>query len=298
MSALAKSTNFPATLATEMFNKVVGHSALAKLSGQKPIPFNGEDVFVFDFASDVSIVGENGAKPAGDATITPVQIRPIKVVYQSRVSDEFMYASEEARLQYLKDFADGFTKRLAAGLDIMAFHGLNPATGSASDLLTGKSFDAVITSTNTISYLANSSTADANLEAAIAKVEDAEMPVNGIAMSPIMRSAIAGQKVSNGREYPDFAFGGAPSNLGGATLDVNATVSAKSSSARAYVGDFQNAFKWGYAKNIPLEVIEYGNPDGGSYDLKQANQVLLRSEAYIGFGILNAGSFAKVSVAG
>ena len=41
-------------------------------------------------------------------------------------------------------------------------------------------------------------------------------------------------------------------------------------------------------------VIEYGNPDGGSYDLKQANQVLLRSEAWIGWGILDANAFCLV----
>ena len=43
------------------------------------------------------------------------------------------------------------------------------------------------------------------------------------------------------------------------------------------------------------EVIEYGNPDGGSYDLKQANQVLLRTEAYIGWGILDPKAFARIA---
>ena len=41
---------FPAELASEMFNKVNGHSTLAKLSAQQPIPFNGETVFVFNAA--------------------------------------------------------------------------------------------------------------------------------------------------------------------------------------------------------------------------------------------------------
>lgn len=296
MAALAKSTNFPAELAKEMFSKVVGHSSLAKLSGQEPIPFTGEDVFVFNFSSDVSIVAENAEKPAGDATYTPVQIRPIKVVYQSRVSDEFVRASEEKQLDFLREFASGFEKKVGAALDKMAFHGINPATGSASDIIGSNNFDSIITTSNTIGYLANSSTADANLEEAIAKVEDAEFPVTGIAISPIMRSALAAMKNDGGREYPDFAFGGAPSNLGGATLDINATVSSNSSADRAIVGDFENAFRWGYSANIPLEVIEYGDPDGAGKDLKAYNQVLLRSEAYIGWGILNAASFAKVAV--
>ena len=62
------------------------------------------------------------------------------------------------------------------------------------------------------------------------------------------------------------------------------------------VGNFE-AFRWGYADNIQFEVIRYGNPDGGDYDLKRNNEVLLRSEAYIGWGILDANAFALVKAA-
>ena len=95
MSALSMSTLFPRELETELFSKVKGHSSLARMSGQDAIPFTGKDIFTFDLDSDISIVGENGPKPAGDATIAPVSVKPIKVVYQSRVSDEFMKAAEE-----------------------------------------------------------------------------------------------------------------------------------------------------------------------------------------------------------
>lgn len=297
MAVLSKSTLFPAALAREMFSKIVGHSSLAKLSAAEPIPFNGKDIFTFNFSSDVSIVGENGAKPAGDAAVTAVQIRPVKVVYQSRVSDEFMYASEEARIPYLQAFADGFTKRLAAGFDKMAMHGINPATGSASDIIGNNHLDYVIPSGNRIVLGHDSSAIDANIEEAIGKVEAAEYAVNGVIMAPEARTAMAGLTQNSGeRKYPDFAFGAAPQKIGAGTLDVNPTVSANSGKARVYVGDFQNAFRWGYAKEIPLEVIEYGNPDGGTYDLKQANQVLLRSEAFIGWGFLDGNRFAKVYV--
>ena len=77
--------------------------------------------------------------------------------------------------------------------------------------------------------------------------------------------------------------GGAHSNLSsGSSLD------------RALVGDFVNCFKWGYAKEIPIEVIRYGNPDNDTQlgDLKGHNQVYLRGEAYIGWGILDPSAFA------
>lgn len=297
MSSLAKSTLFPADLATEMFSKIVGHSTLAKLSASEPIPFNGKDIFTFDFSNNVSIVGEGAAKPAGDAAVTAVQIRPVKVVYQSRVNQEFMLAAEEVKLQYLKEFAAGFTKKMGAAFDVMGFHGVNPATGSSSDIIGNNHFDYVIPSSNKIVLGHDSSDIDENIEEAIAKVEDAEYSVTGIAMAPAARTAMAELTQNSGeRKYPDFAFGAFPAALGNGALDVNATVSANSSKDRVIVGDFQNAFRWGFAKEIPLEIIEYGNPDGGSYDLKQANQVLLRSEAYIGWAILNGASFSRVYV--
>ena len=79
-------------------------------------------------------------------------------------------------------------------------------------------------------------------------------------------------------------------------FDSNSTVSANSSPDKAFVGDFQNAFKWGFAKEMPIEIIEYGNPDNNADlgDLKGHNQVYLRSEAYIGWGILDPAAFAMV----
>ena len=54
----AAGTSFPTELVNEMFDAVQGHSALAKLSAQKPIPFNGETVFTFSLGGEASIVGE------------------------------------------------------------------------------------------------------------------------------------------------------------------------------------------------------------------------------------------------
>ena len=74
-------------------------------------------------------------------------------------------------------------------------------------------------------------------------------------------------------------------------IDVNAL---GTSGDMAIVGDFENAFRWGYAGDIPVDVIRYGDPDGTNRDLKQYNEVLLRAEAYIGWGILSADSFAII----
>lgn len=292
---IQKSTLFPAVLEKEIFNAVRGKSALAALSPNEPIPFVGTDVFVFSMPGEVSVVGEGEPKPAGEATMTSVPIRPVKVVYQSRVSDEFMYASEEQQLNTLSTFAEGFARKLARGLDMMAAYGMDPATGAASAVIGSNNFSAVLagyaSGANIITYKDTADNPVDKLEEAIGKVEE----VNGIALSGGFRGDIAGLKATSGGAqpaYPEFSFGGAPAQLGAAQLGVSTALDT--GDMKALVGNF-DAFRWGFAKDMPLEVIEYGNPDGGTYDLKRANEVLLRSEAFIGWGILNAADFAAVA---
>ena len=290
----AAGTNFPAELAAKMFSAVQGHSALAKLSGGKPIPFNGEATMVFSMNGEASIVGEGANKPAGDASVTPKTIRPVKFVYQHRVSDEFVYASEEGKLNYLQTFADGFAKKIARGLDIAALHGINPADLADASFKATNSFDGQVT--NVVTYAA--ANVDANIDSAIATITSAGREITGLALSPAAGSALAAIKVNGVAQFPEFRFGQNPDAFYGMGSDVNSTVSVTgaatgSDTDHVIVGDFQNAFKWGYAKNIPLEVIEYGDPDGQG-DLKRTNEVVLRAEAYIGWGILDPASFARV----
>lgn len=287
-------TNFPPELVAEMFNAVHGHSALAKLSAEKPIPFNGQTVFTFSASGEASVVGEGANKPAGDATVAAKTIRPVKFLYQHRVSNEFIY-NAESRINYLRTFADGFARKIARGLDIAAFHGINPADLADLDFKATNSFDGLVTG-NTVTYAAAS--IDSNIDAAIQMVQADGGIVTGLALSPAAGAAMAAIKVNGVAQYPEFRFGGNPDAFYGMGIDVNGTVNTTgtatgSQTDHAIVGDFQNAFRWGYAKNIPLEVIEYGDPDGQG-DLKRSNEVVLRAEAFIGWGILDANAFARV----
>lgn len=280
---------FPEKLVGEMFDKVQGHSTLAKLSGRKPLPFAGIQQFVFSMDGEAAIVGEGAQKPAGVAALTPVTITPIKFVYQHRLTDEFVNMSEEAQVPYLQAFTDGFAKKIARALDIAAFHGVNPATGSAVSSLSDKCFDGNI---GTITY--DSSTPDDNLDAAVQAIVAAAGSVNGIAMTPAFGAAMAGVKVNGVVQYPEFRFGQNPGAFAGMASDINSTLAFGSSADKAIVGDFANAFRWGYAKDIEMEIIQYGDPDGLG-DLKRNNQIVLRAEAYIGWGILDAASFKLIT---
>ena len=294
-NVLTRGTSLPTQIVNEMFDAVTGKSSLAKLSAQKPIPFNGTTEFVFSLDKEIDIVAENGAKSNGGATATAKTVRPIKFEYGTRVSDEFLYGTEEYRMEVLRKFAEGAAKKAARGLDIAAFHGFNPRTGTTSAVINGEDFDHIATA-NTVTYVAGS--VDANIDAALAMMQDVD--ATGIAISPTMRNALAALTVNGARKYPEFAFGGQPVTLGAMALDTNSTVSFGNGATgdHAIMGDFENAFRWGYAKEIPLEVIEYGNPDNAADagDLKGHNQVYLRAEFYIGWAILDGTKFARVTV--
>ena len=107
-NAVARGSLFPAELVPEFFNKVKGKSSLAKMCGASPIPFNGMKEFTFSMDNEVDVVAEAGAKSAGGGQVGAVTIVPIKIEYGMRVSDEFIYGSEEVALDYLRAFADGW----------------------------------------------------------------------------------------------------------------------------------------------------------------------------------------------
>ena len=291
---LGKGTLFPEELLPEFIQKTKGASALANLCAATPIPFNGMKEFTFQMDKEIDVVAENGAKSKGGVTITPVTIVPLKVEYGARISDEFLYASESAQLDYMSAFSDGFARKVAKGLDLMAFHGVNPRTGSASDVIGTNHFDSKITQTVTIQP---DDKPDANIEAAIALVQNSECDVTGLVLAPAFRSSLAAQTTTDGAKlYPELSWGNNPGTINGLRVESNSTLSANSSLDRALVGDFQNCFRWGYAKEIPIEIIRYGNPDNDAAlgDLKGHNQIYIRGEMYLGWGILDPNAFALV----
>lgn len=292
MAVLSKGTLFDPELVTDLINKVKGKSSLAVLSKQVPVSFNGSKEFTFTLDQDVDVVAENGKKSEGGVSVEPVIINPIKIEYGARISDEFLYAADEEKINILKAFNEGFAKKVARGLDLMAMHGINPRTKQASTVIGNNHFDKVVTQTVQITE-----DPEATIESAVGVVQGSNGVVTGIAMSPSVSSSLAKLKVNGVRQYPELAWGANPGSINGLAVDINATVSEDlSKSDRAIVGDFANMFKWGYAKEVPLQVIEYGDPDNSGKDLKGYNQVYLRAEAYIGWAILDAKSFARIMV--
>lgn len=288
--ATTRGTMFDPELVSDLISKVKGKSSIAELCGQTPVPFNGLKEFTFSMDKEIDIVAEEGKKTEGGITVNPITIVPVKFEYGARVSDEFLYATEEEQIDILTAFNDGFARKVAKGLDLAAFHGINPRTNSASTVIGTNHFDGKVT--QTVTYA--SATPDDNLEDAIALVDGSEMDVTGMALSKTFGSAMSKVKANGVKLYPEFAFGASPDTLNGIPVSVNKTVSGGTTKDHAIIGDFQNAFKWGYSKQIPTEIIKYGDPDNSGKDLKGYNQVYIRAELYLGWGILIPEAFAIV----
>nr|DAK73962.1 MAG TPA: major capsid protein [Caudoviricetes sp.] len=293
-NSLKQGTLFQPELVKELISKVQGRSVLAKLSSQSPIPFNGVEQFIFNLEGNAQIVGEGQQKGAGKAVVDTKVIKPLKFVYQARITDEFKYASEEKQLEYLSQFADGFAKKIADAFDIAAIHGLEPKGLTDATFRNTNSFDGLITA-NIVNYAEDKF--DDNIDAAVQQIVAKGGEVTGLALSPVGGQALAKLKVNGVVQYPEFRFGQNPDSFYGMKSDVNKNLTVTGGTAQtnhAIVGDFENRFKWGYAENIPMEIIEYGDPDGAGRDLKAYNEILLRAEAFIGWGILDADAFARV----
>ena len=285
---------FNPELVTEIMTKVQGYSVLAKLSSQSAIPFNGTEQFIFNLEGNAQIVGEGEQKKAGESNLTSKVIKPMKFIYQARITDEFKYASEEKKIKYLQAYADGFAKKIAVAFDIAAIHGLEPKSMTDASFRDTNSFDGVITD-NVVVF--NAGTIDENIDTAVQAIVAKGADVTGLALSPLAGQSLAKLKVNGVVQYPEFRFGQNPNSFYGMESDISKNLVVTGGTAKAdhvLVGDFRNMFKWGYAENIPMEIIEFGDPDGAGRDLKAYNEICLRSEAFIGWGILDEDAFARV----
>ena len=277
---------FPAEAIPGLINEVKGKSTLAKLAASMPVAFTGTDLFTFAMDSEVNLVGENGAHSHGGITVAPVTVKPNKIEYGARVTEEFMTADKEKKLDILAAFNEGFARKLARGIDIIGMHGFNPRSGQTSALVTSY----LDKSTKTVNKTTDP---EADVQSAIELLGDVD--VTGLAMAKAFASDLG--KLTNAmgsKKYPDLMWGGQPNAVNGVPASVNSTVDFGSATDLAIVGDFANYLRWGYAQGITFEVIPYGDPDNSGVDLKGHGQVYLRCQCFIGIGILNKDAFARI----
>ena len=273
--------------------KIANGSVVATLSTPTPMTYGEGESWTFDIG-EAEYVAEGGAKGASTITPTTKTVKPFKFHKTLRFNEEVLWADEDRRLEVIDEILDLVQPSLSRALDFGVIHEINPATGEVVTAMNGGLTDT----TNLVEYVATDKPY-VSLDAADALVlADGYVP-RDIALDPAYAAKFSGLRGTNSEQklYPDFRLGVATSDLDGHRASVSNTVGAKTvldtdTKILGIVGNF-DAVRWGIQKSIGLEVIRYGDPDGGG-DLKRYNQVAFRAEVVYGWGVADLNAFAKI----
>ena len=124
------------------------------------------------------------------------------------------------KIGIIKDFTDGYAKKLGRGLDLMGIHKQNPATGAASELVT-QSFDTTVT--NSVAYNSKRQVETWRLKAQLHCSEI--MTPTGLALSKAFAGILAAETETNGpSKFPELKWGGQPNVVRGIPSAVASTV--------------------------------------------------------------------------
>lgn len=273
----SKDLKLPDHLVKGIVKGVTSGSAVAALSAAKPTLFGNSTLVTLDSKPRAEFVAEGADKGATNATFGSVTVTPHKTQVTMRFSNEVLWADEDYQIGIMQTLAEEGATALARALDFGVFHRVNPANGATTD------WTNYLTSTK--KTVDASTNIDADIEKAIGLVlTDGEgTDVNGLALSKPAAYALATAKDKQGHlMYPELGFGTGMTQYKGIKTAVSTTVNGlpemkQDSGIKAIVGDFTNGVYWGIQRNLPLELIQFGDPDGQG-DLKRKNQVALRLE--------------------
>jgi hypothetical protein len=294
MAALTTSTlSLPDEILDPWLGKVQYGSCIASLSSSIPMKFGQGHSMTFDIG-EAEYVAEGTNKGASTITPTTVTTKPYKFHKTVRWTEEVKWADEDEKVNVISQVLDLIQPALSRALDFGVMHGINP-TGGAAVAAMSVNLDAATQQVERV-------TTDkpyANLDAADALVLGSSYIPSDVALAPSLAAKFSAARgtTSEQKLYPNFHLTTAVSELEGHRASVSRTVSATGVAATdpkllAIVGDF-NAIRWGIQRAIGVEMIEYGDPDGGG-DLKRNNQVAFRAEVVYGWGIADLTAFALI----
>jgi hypothetical protein len=283
----------PKNIADGLFRKAQTGSVVAVLSGSEPMQFGDVDFMTFTTEPRAEYVAEGANKASSTVGFGVKTAKPHKAQVTLRFNEEVRWADEDYQLGVLQTCGDAAGDALARALDLGVLHGINPLTGTVTASIVAN--DRITTTTNVVEI---ATAPDTEIEAAVGLVIDDGFTPTGIAFDPKYAWTISTARYADGRKkFPDLGYGiTGIQNFEGLRAAVSSTVSATpeatDTNIRGFVGQW-NLLRWGVQRRVPLQLIEYGDPDGQG-DLKRNNQIALRVEVVYGWTILDLNGFAKL----
>lgn len=287
----------PKNIADGMFAKATTGSGIAAISGAEPQKFGEVTHMTLTGRPRAELVGEGADKGSTSTTFGTKVVTPHKFQVTQRFNQEVKWADDDYQLGILRTLAAEAGLALARALDLGAFHGINPLAGTAAASIVAG--DRIATTTNSVELTtATLTTPDIVLEQAAGLIiADGYVP-NGVIFDPTYAWTIATSRYADGRKkYPELGFGSDITAFEGLRAFSTSTVSgvpeaSANTGVKAIMGQW-DLFRWGVQESIPVELIEFGDPDGQG-DLKRKNQIALRAEVVYGWGVMDLDGFSTV----
>lgn len=287
-----KNITLPKEVAQQVVTKARDTSTIAALSPSTPMLFKDMTHVLFSKEPEAEFVGEGAQKSASDIDFTPVQGEIHKAQVTVRLSDEVKWADDDSKLSIVDAIVDASSAAIGRALDYGIYHAINPSTGTAVSGMT-----ALTAGANSVTTTADAS---ADLDSLVAAVNES-YDIDGIALSKTWANELRKIRVkSTGmRLYPEIPLNLQVGNLDGIAAATSGTVNgalAKSATnVLAILGQF-GLIKWGIVRDLGLDVIETGDPDGLG-DLKRLNQIAYRTEVAYSWAVLDPKGFAVLKKA-
>ena len=282
----------PKEVAKGIITKIHDASVVQTLSSAEPRLFKDIEHMYFTKEPEAEFVGEGVQKSNTPAefTVVPGEIHKAQVTV--RLSNEVKWADEDSQLQIIDAIEEAAANSMGRALDYGVIHGINPLTGTAVSGM-GHITDGANTVTAT-------SDAAADLDSLVEKVNE-DFDITGIALSRSYANALRKLRASGTglRLYPEIPLNLQPGTLEGIAAATSSTVNGKLASTAtgvtAVLGDW-DMVKWGFVRDMFMEVIETGDPDGLG-DLKRMNQIAYRVEVCYSWAVIDDLAFAVLKTA-
>lgn len=279
----------PRNIADGMITESRSTSVIAKLSGREPQRFGEQDYIIFNDFPKAEFVEEGAQKSSTTGGFTSVTSKPRKAQVTMRFNEEVQWADEDYQLGVLRTLSESGAVALSRALDLGLIHRINPLTGAK---ISGWD-NYLAASENVIDYGTEDADEDIRQAAGLLINDQPSKPVNGIALAPEMVWDLSNLKTDYGageassmQRYPQLGLGTGMDSFLGLNAAVGDTVAGTPEAAdtgiRAIVGDFVSGIRWGVQRELPVELIRFGDPDGQG-DLKRSNQIALRMEIVYGW---------------
>lgn len=278
----------PRNIADGMITEARSSSVVARLTNREPMRFGNVDFITFNDFPKAEFVEEGADKSSTTGGFDSVTAVPHKAQVTMRFNEEVQWLDEDYQLQVLNQLGNAGGIALSRALDLGLIHRINPLTGTA---ITGWT-NYLAATTNRVEIATADADDDFRSAVGLLVTASPSVAVNGAAFDPKFSWSLANLKETDGSgatsriRYPQLGFGTNVTDFFGVPVAQGDTVSgtpeATDTMIRAIVGDFRNGIRWGVQRDIPAEIIRFGDPDGQG-DLKRKNQIALRLEIVYGW---------------